>query len=57
MESPSTPSEAPKPVYQKQTTGTLSGDIKEAVKVKLSSIPFKEVRAHCRWLKEETLGR
>ncbi|KAI0344430.1 hypothetical protein BDW22DRAFT_1354456 [Trametopsis cervina] len=32
MQSPSTPSETPKPIYKTETTGTLSGDVKEAVK-------------------------
>jgi hypothetical protein len=33
MEKPSTPLDPPKPVYKTETTGTLSGDMKEAVKV------------------------
>ncbi|KAI0696282.1 hypothetical protein BC835DRAFT_1343210 [Cytidiella melzeri] len=31
METPSKPSEVPKPIYKTETTGSLSGDVKEAV--------------------------
>lgn len=38
MDAPSTPSEVPapsrRPVYQVETTGTYSGDVKEAFKVR-----------------------